>query len=371
MIRTLDRTNTSLIGRWWWTVDRSMLIMLLALMMAGLLLVLLGSPSVAETHGRGAMYFFNRQAVFVACSIGIMFLVSLLNVTQVMKLSLAGLIFSLAMMVAVFFFGETVKGSTRWINFGSLSVQPSEFMKPCLAVVMAWLFSERYHRPGFRGWLWGTGICAVAIALLIKQPDFGMTVVVFAMWGGMFFLSGMPLKWIFPLVIIAGVGFALAYVLLPHVTDRVNNFMDPSAEGNYQVEKSLAAFKNGGLTGVGPGEGMVKRNLPDAHTDFIFAVAGEELGMLSCLGIMSIIGGIVCRGMWRARGERDLFIMLAASGLLMLFGIQSLINMGVELNMMPTKGMTMPLVSYGGSSTFAYALNAGMVLALTRRRFGK
>lgn len=366
----LNRTNTSLFGRWWWTVDRVMLGLLATLMLTGVWLVLAGSPAVAERIGLPGLHFFYRQLIFLSVAVLIILSSSMLSVQWIVRLSIGGLLLNFLLMIIVLFVGEEVKGASRWIPIFGFTLQPSEFMKPCFVVVTAWLLAERLRQPDFPGYRWSMGLLVVAIGLLLLQPDFGMVCTVLAVWGAILFFSGLPLYWFILFGAVGVGGFVLAYLSFSHVAERVNNFMDPAAAGNYQVQKSLEAFRNGGWFGVGPGEGVVKRHLPDSHTDFIFAVAGEEMGILFCIGIVTVMVGIIMRGLWRVRQEKDFFIMLACAGLLMLFGIQSFINIGVTLNLLPTKGMTLPLISYGGSSTLAYALCIGMLLALTRKRYG-
>lgn len=366
----LSRTNTSTVGRWWWTVDRYTLLALAVLIGIGAILVTAASPSVAERIGLERFYFVKRQMVFLVISCAVMFGISLLSEVQVRRLAVLGFLGSMALMLLLPFIGFESKGATRWVYIAGISIQPSEFMKPCMAVVMAWIFSEGLKTPGFPGYRVATVIYAFVIALLLIQPDFGMAVTVSVVWGAQFFLAGLPFFWVIVMCILAVVGVLAAYNFFPHVQGRIDRFLDPSSGDNYQVAKSLEAFQNGGVLGQGPGEGRVKLHLPDSHTDFVFAVAGEEFGMILCLMIVALFGFIVLRGFLRVWRGRDMFVMLAVVGLLTQFGIQSVINMGVAVNMLPAKGMTLPFLSYGGSSLMAIALGMGMVLALTRLRYG-
>jgi cell division protein FtsW len=277
---------------------------------------------------------------------------------------------SLALLALTFVIGVEIKGARRWINFPGLSLQPSEFIKPTFAVVAAWLFSEQKLRPRFPGNLICLALFLLILALLIKQPDIGMAAVVAAVWFAQFFMAGMRLYWVAAGALAGLGGLVGAYMYLPHVRVRVDHFLDPSTGDSYQVNRSIEAFANGGLWGRGPGEGTVKDVLPDAHADFVFAVAGEEFGVVVCLAIVALFAFIVLRGFSRMSQEGSLFVLLAATGLLVQFGLQAAINMASSLHLIPTKGMTLPFLSYGGSSMLALGLGMGMMLALTRRRLG-
>jgi len=367
----LDRTNQSLFGRWWWTVDRLNLFALVILMILGSVLVAAGSPPVAKRLNLPGFYFVHRHQVFLLLGFAAMIITSMLPVTYIRRLAILGFAASLLLMVVVPFMGEQTKGAHRWITILGISIQPSEFMKPCFAVVMAWVCAQSHRRVDFPGYKVAIGLYVVVVALLIAQPDFGMTLTVTAMWGIQLFLAGLPLLWVGILGAGGVLGLFGAYHFLPHVAKRINNFLDPAEGDNYQISKSLEAFKSGGVFGRGPGEGEVKQFLPDSHTDFIFAVAGEEFGAIFCLLILALFAFVVLRGLSRVRTENDLFIMLAVVGVLTQFGIQSIVNMGVAVNLLPAKGMTLPFLSYGGSSVVAIAFGMGIMLALTRRRYGK
>jgi cell division protein FtsW len=265
------------------------------------------------------------------------------------------------------FYGYEVKGAVRWINILGLSLQPSEFIKPFFAVVTGWLLSLKFEGefPSF-------SICLLIYilisALLIIQPDFGTVVMVTAAFGIQLFVAGMPLFWITLILVSSAVGVMGAYFWLPHVANRINNFLDPETNENYQVSKSIMAFEQGGMYGRGPGEGAIKQVIPDSHSDFIFAVAGEEFGAIICLIIIGIFAFIVLRSLLKLLDEEDKFSQLAAIGVISQFGLQSVINIGVTLNLLPTKGMTLPFISYGGSSTLAVSIAMGMLLGLTRQR---
>lgn len=367
----LDRRNTTMLGRWWWTVDRAAFFAMMALVCIGIFLVAAASPAVAQRIGLSDFYFVTRHQIFLAASVFTLMLVSCLPVSQVRRLALLGLLISVVVMVMLPFIGYENKGAIRWIRFGGMSIQPSEFMKPCFAVVVAWIFAQRFRNASFPSYRMATAMYVVAAFLLIIQPDFGMVVTVTGMFAVQFFLAGMPFLWVIGMIMAGITGIVGAYHAMPHVASRINRFLDPASGDNYQVAKSLEAFKQGGMFGAGPGEGVVKQHIPDSHTDFIFAVAGEEFGLMFCMLIIVLFAFIVVRGLLRLWQEEDMFTVIAVGGLLSQFGIQAIVNMGVAVNLLPAKGMTLPFLSYGGSSLIAVALGMGMMLALTRKRYGK
>jgi len=367
----LDRTNTGVLGRWWWTVDRLNLFALIVLVGVGLILVMAGSPPVAKRLDLPPFYFVHRHEVFLLLGVCVMLVVSMLPAVAIRRLAVLGFCVSLGLMALVPFFGVQTKGAHRWVDIMGISIQPSEFMKPCFAVVMAWVCAENHRRVAFPGYRIAIGLYLLVAALLLIQPDIGMTLTVTVMWAIQLFLAGLPFVWVFIMVVMGIAGLFGAYHVFPHVAKRINSFLDPSAGDNYQISRSLEAFRNGGLLGRGPGEGEIKQFLPDSHTDFIFAVAGEEFGVIACLIIVGLFAFIVLRGLTRVRHENDLFVVLAVAGVLTQFGIQSIINMGVAVNLFPAKGMTLPFLSYGGSSVVAIALGMGIMLALTRRKYGQ
>ncbi|NQV60038.1 MAG: putative lipid II flippase FtsW [Alphaproteobacteria bacterium] len=362
------RTDTSIVGRWWWTVDRWTLLAVALLIAIGTLLTLAASPAVAERLQLESQHFVLRQAIFLPMAVAMIFIVSLMSPRGVRRISIVGFAIGLLLVMATLFLGPEIKGATRWLQFSGLSIQPSEFIKPCFAVVTAWLLSEQRRREGMPGGLICCVLFALVAGLLIMQPDFGMTAVVAVVWVGQCFIAGLSMIWIAALAGLGLTGAILAYATIPHVTSRIDRFLDPASGDSYQIDRAMDAFGQGGLLGRGPGEGMIKRVLPDAHTDFVFSVAGEEFGLIACLIIIALFGFITLRGFARLLREEDLFVLLAAAGLLTQFGLQAVINIGVNLNLLPTKGMTLPFISYGGSSMLALALAMGMVLSLTRRR---
>ncbi|WP_404379372.1 putative lipid II flippase FtsW [Caenispirillum salinarum] len=365
---SISRTDTSILGRWWWTVDRLMLAAVVALIGIGVFLVMAAGPAAAGRIGVDPFHFVSRQAVFLPMALAVMLFVSLLDPRTVRRLAVLGFAGTVVALAATLVVGTEIKGAARWIHLGPLSVQPSEFIKPFFAVTAAWMFAAAREHEGFPGQWISIGLYAVVAGLLLAQPDVGMTLVVSSVWAAQFFLAGLPVVLV---VLFAAAGLSAAvgaYFLFDHVKSRVDRFLDPASGDTYQIDKAMEAFRDGGLFGRGPGEGRVKELLPDAHTDFIFAVAGEEFGLLLCLVIVALFAFIVLRGISRAMQEDNLFVLLAVGGLVCQFGLQALINMASSLHLMPTKGMTLPFVSYGGSSTLALALAFGMLLALTRRR---
>jgi len=361
----LSRLDKSPVATWWWTVDRWFLAAFLSLMGLGIVLSFAASPAVADRIGLDTFHFATRQIMFMIPALGAMLAVSFLTARQVRRMALIMLCLFLVMMVAVLFMGVEVKGARRWLSIGGLSVQPSEFLKPAFVVICAWLFAEQAKRT-IPGNLLAIGLLGVVISLLVLQPDLGQTMLTLGTWGVMFFLAGMSWFWI---ALFGGVGVTgafAAYTIFPHVASRLDRFL--SGEGDmYQVDMGRDAVIAGGWFGVGPGEGVVKRMIPDSHADFVFSVAGEEFGIVACMLIMLIFAFIVLRGMKIALKEHDEFTRLAVAGLVTVFGFQSIINMGVNLQLLPAKGMTLPFISYGGSSLIAIAISMGMVLALTRR----
>ena len=364
----LARTDTSLLGRWWWTVDRWLITCLLLIIAMGAILVLAASPSVAERIGLDAYHFVRRQFIILPLALTVMFAVSLLSPLQVRRLAAIGFLGCVVLLALTPLVGAEIKGARRWVSLAGMSLQVSEFVKPCLAVISAWMFAEWRRRPEFPGHAVAIALYTAVVGLLLLQPDFGQSVLITLVFIGQFFLAGLPVAWLVATGALGLAGLVGAYFLFPHVTSRVNRFLDPTSGDTYQVDRSLEAFINGGFLGTGPGEGEIKLLLPDAHADFIFSVAGEEFGAITCLLIIVLFGFVVLRGFSRLFADGSLFVLLAGAGLLMQFGLQALVHMASALQLAPAKGMTLPFISYGGSSLIALALAMGMALALTRRR---
>jgi cell division protein FtsW len=364
------RADTSILGRWWWTVDRWSLVAIAALMVFGALLAAASSPAVAERIGLDPLYFIKRHFMLLPVAIALIVGVSALTPTQVRRTAVIAFLVCIVLLATTLVLGVEIKGARRWLPIAGFSLQTTELVKPTFAVVTAWLFSEAAHDPKFPGRIICTGLFALVLGLVIAQPDLGQAIVISCVWMAQFFLAGLPM-WLVAGMLVLGVsGIVGSYFTLPHVTSRIDRFLDPKSGDTYQIERSIEAFSSGGLFGRGPGEGQVKTVLPDAHADFVFAVAGEELGLILTLMIVALFAFIVLRGMARAMSEHNLFILLAVSGLLVQFGLQALINMSSSLQLIPTKGMTLPFISYGGSSLLGVAFGLGMTLALTRRRIG-
>ncbi|MGB8274964.1 MAG: putative lipid II flippase FtsW [Alphaproteobacteria bacterium] len=366
----VPRTDSSVLGRWWWTVDHWVLWALAILIGFGAVLALAASPPVADRLGLEPFYFARRQLTVLPAAVLVMIGVSLLSPRWVRRLAWIVFLVGIVGVAATLVTGAEVKGARRWITLASFSLQPSEFVKPAFIVVSAWLLARRRLEGGSPVSPLAASLFVLVVGLLALQPDLGMAVVVATVWFGQVFVAGVPLRLVAALSSVGVAGMTAAYFVFPHVTSRVDRFLDPDSGDRYQVTTSLDAFMNGGLFGRGPGEGTVKQVLPDAHADFVLAVAGEEMGLIACLVIVCLFAFIVVRGFSRLLQEDDLYVLLAASGLLAQFGLQALINMGSSLDLIPTKGMTLPFISYGGSSLLALSLGLGMVLALTRRRFG-
>jgi cell division protein FtsW len=362
-----SRTDRGLVSNWWWTVDRWFLAAFLSLMVLGIVLSFAASPAVAERIGLEEYHFVTRQIVFMLPALAVMLGVSFLEPRQIRRLAILLLIGSIVLMVLALFIGVEIKGSRRWVSLAGISLQPSEFLKPAFVVICAWLFAEHARQPDIPGNLFAMILLGLVVTLLVAQPDLGQTMLVVGTWGVMFFMAGMAWLWIALLGALGLGGAFAAYVVFPHVAARIDKFL--TGEGDtFQTDMAREAMISGGWFGRGPGEGDVKNVLPDSHTDFIFSVAAEEFGLALCFLLVALFAFIVLRGLKIALREYDDFTRFAVAGLVIQFGLQSIINMSVNLHLMPAKGMTLPFISYGGSSLVAMALSMGMVLALTRKR---
>lgn len=364
----VSRAERTVFGEWWWTVDRWLLFSFVALMVLGILFGLAAYPPVANRLGLSTFYFVNRQAIFLLLAGVIMLGVSFLSPRAVRRLALIVFVVSLALVLGTLFFGQEVKGARRWINLAGFSLQPSELLKPAFVVIAAWAFSERAVRRDVPSHILAFVLLPLVLVPLIRQPDLGQTILFASIWGGLFFLAGLHIFWVIILIFAGFGGLFLAYRFLPHVTDRIDRFLNKGNGDSFQTDMAMDSFLSGGWFGRGPGEGVVKRSLPDSHTDFIFSVIGEEFGAITCIGLVLFFAFIVIRGMMIARSNPDPFCKMAAAGLVMLLGLQSFINIAVNLNLIPPKGMTLPFLSYGGSSLLSVAFSAGMLLAVTRKR---
>ncbi len=367
----LPRTDRSWIAQWVWTVDRVTLGAVTALIAFGVVLVATAGPAVAELNGAPRFHFLFKHLLFLPLAAAVLAGCSLLSPLQVLQASLLVFAGALLLTLATVAVGTEAKGAQRWISLGFVGVQPSEFLKPAMAVISAWLLAHYRIIVGSRAlWIAG-GLLATVAAVLLLQPDIGMTFMIVSVWFGQFILAGMPLMALGAVILGAIIVAIVAYFSFGHVSNRVDAFVFGGGSERYQIGKSLQSFERGGLVGQGPGEGTVKDTLPDAHADFIFAVLGEEFGLLVCLAVIALYGLIVCYGAFRLMTEKNLFAFLAVSGLLASFGLQAFINMASALEVIPTKGTTLPFLSYGGSSLLAASISLGFVLSLNRRRDGQ
>lgn len=364
----VSRAQRTLFGEWWWTVDKLTLAALGALMLAGIVLCLAASPPVASRLGLDPFYFVDRQILYLIPTVALLLGVSLLTPHQIRRLSMIVFVVSLLLVAATPEFGADIKGARRWLVVFGVNIQPSEFLKPAFVIVVSWLFAESAKRPDMPANTISLALLLLVVTLLVLQPDFGQTMLVVLVWSALFFMAGMRLIWVFGIGGIAGLGLTAAYFTVPHVARRIQHFLHPSSGDTFNIDIATESFLRGGWFGTGPGEGTIKRILPEAHTDFIFAVAGEEFGVAFCLVLVALFAFVVIRSLLRALRNDDLFTRFAASGLAILFGAQAAINMSVNLRLIPAKGMTLPFISYGGSSMISLAYAMGMLLALTREQ---
>jgi cell division protein FtsW len=365
----VSRAERSPFADWWWTVDRWLLTGLGALMVLGIVLTMAGSPAVAERLGLQAFHFVNRQVLFLGACTFVLVSISFLPPRYVRRFALLLYVASMVLVVLTLLYGVEVKGSKRWI-FG---VQPSEFVKPAFVILAAWAFSEGARRRDVPGTIIAMLLLPTTVIPLVLQPDIGQTMLISIVWASLFFMAGLHWLWVMGIGGAGVTGVLFAYKFVPHVRSRIDKFLDPGAGGTnasdtFQVDTAMESFISGGWLGKGPGEGTMKRILPDSHTDFIFAVTGEEFGVIFCMFIVLIFAIVVLRGLIVASKNDDPFCRFAAAGLVVLFGVQSAINMAVNLHLMPAKGMTLPFISYGGSSMISLGIGMGFLIAVTRRR---
>lgn len=363
-----SRAERTYFGDWLWTVDKALLAGLAALMVSGVVFLMAGGPPVADRLGLPTFHFVHRQVLYLLPAGMILVAVSFLSLRHVRRLALAVYAAAIALCILALNYGPEIKGAHRWIQLGPLGLQPSEFVKPAFVILAAWAFSEGSRRRDMPGALLALALFPMTVVPLILQPDFGQTMLIAATWGGLFFVAGLHWLWVAGLGGLSLVGVGAAYKLLPHVRERIERFMDKDSGDSFQVATALESFSKGGWLGRGPGEGSIKRILPDAHTDFIFSATAEEFGIGVCLALLGLFAFIVLRGLMLARRSEDAFCRLAVTGLVLMFGLQACINMMVNVHLMPAKGMTLPFVSYGGSSLLSLALGMGFLIALTRRR---
>ncbi len=364
----LTRADRSVLGDWWFTVDRLTLAAAVLLLAAGIVLTLAASPAVATRLGLDPFHFVYRHVAIAPLALLVMIGASLLSPRRIRRVALMLTFGGLVLMALALQFGMEIKGAHRWLMIGNFALQPSELVKPGFIILSAWFLSESQKRADVPGVWLAVGVYAIFAGLLVLQPDFGQTVLITMIWGGMFFMAGIGLWWIGALALAGVFGLIGAYLTAPHFASRIDRFLNPEAGDTYQADRALESFLNGGWFGTGPGEGTVKHFLPDSHTDFVFAVAAEEYGLIACMLLVALYGFIVLRGLSLAAREPDGFIRHAVAGLIMLFGLQAVINMAVNVGLAPAKGMTLPFISYGGSSMIGMALVLGFALGLTRKR---
>ena len=364
----VSRAQRTPFAAWWWTVDRLQLAAISAVMLGGIVLSLAASPPVAARLGLDPFYFVNRHVIYLIPALAVLLATSFLSPRHIRRLALVVFAVSFCMVLLTPFIGAEVKGARRWIVLLGLNIQPSEFLKPAFVILIAWLFAESAKKPEVPANSFALLLLFGSVIALVRQPDFGQTMLIALVWGALFFMAGMRLIWVIGLGGAAAVGLAGAYYTVPYVMRRIKRFIDPASGDTFQIDTAIDAFRKGGWFGSGPGEGTVKRYLPDSHADFVFAVAAEEFGIVLCLILVSLFCFIVVRALTRAMRTDDPFARFGAAGLAILFGAQSAINMAVNLSLIPAKGMTLPFISYGGSSMISLAYGMGMLLALTRER---
>ncbi len=363
-----SRAKKTPVAEWWWTIDRELLGALVLLLLCGVVLSFAASPPVAERLGLSSWHFVIRHWLFAIPTLVVLIGASFLSVRQARVAALVVLVGAIVLLVATLQFGIQVKGSRRWISILGISLQPSEFVKPAYAVIAAWLFAEKMKHPDMPAQIIASALMVLIAVLLMLQPDFGQTVLMVVTWAALLFLAGISWWLIGLLMGVAAAGAGLAYLVFPHIARRIDIFINPESGDNYQMDRALQSLLEGGWFGRGPGEAIVRRYVPDAHADCVFSAAAGEFGILFCLVLVGLIGFITLRALFLAQQQTGLFARLAASTLAIQFGVQSGINLAVNLNLLPPKGMTLPFVSYGGTSMLATAFAMGLVLALTRRK---
>jgi len=364
----ISRTERSPLADWWWSIDRLILAAVGTLMLAGIVLSLAASPPVAARIGVDSFHFVNRHVMYLAPAFLVLIVTSFLDARQIRRVAFVVFAVGLVLTASTLVFGAEVKGARRWITLAGINLQPSEFLKPAFVILISWLFAESSRRPEMPANTIALSLLFAVIGLLVMQPDFGQTMLIALVWSALFFMAGMRWIWVVGLAGTAVAGLAGAYLTVPHVALRIRRFLDKSSGDTFQVDTALESFTRGGWLGRGPGEGTVKRILPDSHADFVFAVAAEEFGIVLCLVLAGLFALIVVRALLHAFRTEDPFTRFAVAGLAILFGTQSAINMAVNLHLLPAKGMTLPFISYGGSSLVSLAYGMGMLLALTRGR---
>jgi len=365
-----DRRNLNIFKKWWIDIDKVNFLIVIGIMIFGLMMTASSSPAIAKRIEVDKFFFLKKQIIFAVISVVLLIAISFLDQEKIKLFSIVGIIAVIFLLVLVLFFGSEAKGAKRWISLAGFTLQPSEFAKAFFVITNAYIL----QRFNLEKWTIKYGVSAILFIiiafLLLLQPDFGMTITFTALWVAQIFVYGLPIPFISAIGLLGFFGGIGAYLVFPHVENRINRFLDADGK-NYQVEQSLDAFVNGSFFGVGPGNGVVKKFIPDAHTDFIFAVVGEEYGIFACAAIIMVFAYLITRIVKRALNEENLFTYLALCGLVIQFTMQSIVNIGVSLKLMPTKGMTLPFISYGGSSMLSTAICFGLILAFTKRKYHK
>jgi cell division protein FtsW len=364
----ISRSDRGTLARWWFTVDKLLLSAILLLMAAGVIINLAASPPVADRLGLDPFHFFQRQLAYLLPAALVLIFTSFLDERGARWVSLGLLAAGLLLMALALMIGPEVKGAHRWIDIGPINLQPSEFVKPAFVTIAAWLLAETAKRPDMPGLLMAGALFMLIVGLLVMQPDFGQAALICLIFALMLLAYGIPWIMVLGLAVVGASAAALAYHAFPHVASRIDRFFSPDKGDTFQTDTATQAFNNGGLFGTGPGGGEAKQSLPDAHSDFIFSVLGEEFGFFAGMVLVGLIAFIVMRVLFRALEEREPFSALALTGLVSMFGLQAIINMAVNLSLMPAKGMTLPFISYGGSSLISMAYAMGLVLVFGRRR---
>ncbi len=363
------RTDRSATAMWWWTLDRVTLSLVFILLLLGLFFSFSSSPVAApHTEAYDPFYYTKRHFVFALLTAGSMVAISMLSLKGIKRISVLVFGFTLSVMALLPLIGHAAKGGRRWVELGPVAFQPSEFLKPALIVLIAWMFSEGQKGKGVPGVTVAFCLYIMAIALLLIQPDVGQSILITVAFGACFFISGVPFRWILIMAGTALSGLVGLFFILPHFHNRIMGFIQPDADSAFQVTRAKAAIAHGGLLGVGLNEGVMKKFIPDLHTDFIYSVVGEEYGLWLTLILIGIFAFLVVRGLMKAMAMQDPFRQIATSGLYIMLGTQVIINVSTNLGLIPPKGMTLPFISYGGSSMLAMGLTLGLILALTRKR---
>ncbi|MCA1956450.1 putative lipid II flippase FtsW [Zymomonas sp.] len=362
----LGRADRSALGRWFWEIDRFQLFLISLLIAIGVIAVAAASPAISAQEGKPAFYYFTRQIFWCLIGIPVMIGVSMAPKDLARRACILGAAVCFFLLLLVPFLGVEVNGARRWLGFGMFKIQPSEFLKPFFVVTMAWMLSFRFKDKNLPVIPISMFFVAIIGVLLMKQPDFGQTVIFTGVWLVLLLLSGIPVFLMIGLGVAGALGIVAAYEFYSVAHTRIDAFLNGTGD-HYHVDRAMATLTNGGFVGVGPGSGIEKFRLPEAHNDYIFSVIGEEFGLLACIIIALIYGTIVIRVFRRLLGEDNGFLLLASAGLATQFGLQALINMAVNVQLLPSKGMTLPFISYGGSSLVAMSIGFGLLLAFTRR----